>query len=82
MSKPDFIYDPEEWEYTVPFEDKANMADDLSNCEVKRFSTLIKGPDIFAARVPTGVDECGDVTDSELEWFDTLEAAQAAASPY
>jgi hypothetical protein len=69
MAEPDHIYDPDDWEYTMPWQDRQQLAED---CEVefqgiKRFKTLINGPDKFCVMVGDG-----------YEWFDTQDEAAAA----
>ena len=69
MSDPDYIYNPDDWEYTLAWAERNTIAED---CEVEhagivRFKTLIKGPDVFCVRV-------GD----EYAWFKTKGEAEAA----
>lgn len=69
MVEPNHIYDPDDWEYTMPWQDRDQLAED---CEVefqgiKRFKTLINGPDKFCVKVGDG-----------YEWFDTRDEAEAA----
>ena len=64
-----WVFDPDDWEYTMPWEDRDQLA---ASCEVehqgiKRFKTLIDGPDKFCVRV-----------DGEYCWFDTKAEAEAA----
>lgn len=82
MADPDFIYDPQDWEYTWPYRDKGLVHEDmyLDPGEVKRFATLVKGPDRFLVRVVKTRDEAGDPDEIEWQWFDEYAAALAAAS--
>ena len=77
LASPDHIYDPEEWEFTFPYQVRNDLAEDVCD-DVKRYSTLINGPDVFAAKVPTEFTDDGDVIQEELRWFDSEEAARAA----
>jgi hypothetical protein len=42
--------------------------------------TLIEGPKIYGARVPTSFDEDGDWDGEEVQWFSTKEEAEAAVN--
>lgn len=69
MADPNHVYDPDDWEYTIPWQDRDQLAED---CEVqfqgvKRFKTLIDGPDKFCVMI-----------DHEYHWFDTVAEAEAA----
>lgn len=69
MADPDFIYDPDEWELTHPWVNRDDLAE---NCEVhatsiKKFATLIKGPDRFCVFL-----------DGKYEWFSTVSQAEVA----
>jgi hypothetical protein len=69
MAEPDHIYNPDDWEYTMPWQDRDQLAED---CEVEhqgivRFKTLVNGPDKFCVKV-------GD----SYEWFNTQAEAEAA----
>lgn len=80
MSKPDYLYDPENWEVTWEWSDRSEALDDadLSIGEIKRFNTLIQGPPKFAAHVALTRDDAGDPDDHEIQWFDTEDEAKAA----
>lgn len=72
--KPDYVYNPEDWEVTYPFSDRSQCFEDAVEIgEVKVFSTLVDGPDLYVTRVK---DEDGYFTEQE---FPTMEEAQAAA---
>jgi len=69
MEQPDHIYDPDDWEYTALWTDRNDLAD---NCDVrfvgiKRFETLIKGPEYFCVWVG-----------NDYQWFKTRGEAEAA----
>lgn len=50
----DYVYDPEDWEVTYDFGSKSDLAEDqVGPGEMRRYATLIKGPDIFCACVST-----------------------------
>lgn len=70
MSEPDYIYDPDDWEWTEEFGKKDDLAENVEVIEgdVKRFCTLVKGPDKFCTRVG-----------HEYRWFDNEADARAAA---
>jgi hypothetical protein len=66
-SDPDYVYDPENWESTFEFADRDLATEDcLYDEPVKRYSTLVKGPDIWAARDANG----------RAAWFSTKEDAE------
>jgi len=69
MIEPDHIYDPDDWEYTMAWQERDQLAQDceVEHQAIKRFKTLINGPDKFCVLI-----------DNRYEWFDTLDAAQAA----
>lgn len=81
MIEPDFIYDPDDWEVTMEWSERAEMAD----CSMvgklgdfKRFATLVKGPDKFAAYVLK--QDAQDTSDIELRWFDSEDEAERACA--
>lgn len=76
--EPDYLYDPSDWEKTVNWGYRDALEDHVAPGAAKRFETLVRGPDRFAARIPLSFDEEGDVEDSELRWFATENAALAA----
>lgn len=85
MADPDYIYDPDDWEYTSCWADRGNLVDETLRTrlgEIKRFATLVEGPDKFAAYVlREGAKDEGDV---ELRWFDSEADARTACGmpPY
>lgn len=79
MADPDFIYDPDDWEYTWSWDDRQNATDDTIRYrlgEWKRFETLIQGPEKIAAYVLK--QDAKDESDIELRWFDSEEEAKRA----
>lgn len=80
--QPDHIYDPDDWEFTCTWEDRATLEpqDHISVGEVKRYATLLNGPDKFAAKVVVSRDENGDPNETQIVWFDSEADARAAAS--
>ena len=85
-TEPDYIYDPDDWEITFNYEDKGELlyyvhgAQFIPVGEVKRFATLISGPERFAAHVPVTWDDKGDPDDAEFQWFETEKEARTAAA--
>jgi len=82
--KPDYCYDPDEWECTFTWKNRDDMFHDghvshLDVGDVKHVVTLLKGPDKFAVNVVTKRDPDGDVEDSEIQWFDDAESARTAS---
>lgn len=77
MTNDKWIYDPEDWEYTCYWTDRNDLADELRPETVKRFCTLLPGPDAFAATVPVSWTD-GEADDWEIQWFDTEADAIAA----
>ena len=78
---PDYIYDPQEWEYTCDWDDRYLLTDDLTFGQILEVNTLFVGASKFAARVPISFDEDGDVEDDEVQWFDSRGEAEAALHP-
>jgi hypothetical protein len=79
VSNPDWIYDPDDWEYTMPWPDRSTLTEDTIKPrlgEIKRFCTLINGPEKFAAYVLK--KDAQDEGDVELQWFDSEAAAREA----
>jgi hypothetical protein len=46
---PDYLYDPDDWDSTYAWDDRAQAAEDCNFAGLgpKLFGTLIKGPDIW-----------------------------------
>lgn len=82
VQKIDYIYLDEDWEVTLAWEDKDELADDIDVGEVIGCKTLINGPDKFCARVVLSRDDAGDLDEQGLVWFDDLETAEAAANAH
>lgn len=82
MADPDYIYDPDNWEVTYPYDDKDYLTDEFypDDDGVKRFSTLVKGPDKYAAHVVVGWTNDGEPDDWKWQWFDSEEDAKAAVN--
>ena len=81
MPDPAYIYDPEEWDATFDYGDRDYLAEESLDAllpGVKRFKTLVHGPDKFAAMVAVTFDEDGNPDELELQWFDSEQEAQAA----
>lgn len=80
--QPDFLYDPDDWEVTWVWEDRADAAEhaEIRVGEFKRFETLAKGPDRFAVEVVLKRDDDGNCEESQLRWFDTEAEARAACA--
>ncbi len=81
MADPDYIYDPDNWEYTMDYADRGDIAEGIDVGEVREFATLEKGPAKFAAHVVVSRDDDGDPDETEIRWFDTEAGARAATSP-
>lgn len=81
LATADYIYDPDDWEVTYNWADRSEALEhaDLATGDVKRFATLIQGPDKFAARVVVSRDDDGNIDETEIKWFDTEAEAKAAA---
>ncbi len=82
---PDFIYDPDAWEETYSWRDRDNLAEEVMTGLIheagpKEYATLIKGPPKWAALIGNR-DEDGDliISETDIRWFTSLEAAKAAA---
>lgn len=85
MGDPDFIYDPDDWEYTSEYKQRDDLTEEALRRrlgEIKRFCTLVQGPDKFAAYVLR--DGAADEGDVELRWFDSEAEARVACGmpPY
>jgi hypothetical protein len=73
--KPDYCFDPSNWECTYDWGDWNLMVDDADADSVVEIATLYKGPSKWATRA---------VEDDEWAWrlFDTKEKAEAARTAY
>lgn len=79
MADPDYIYDPDDWEFTFNWQDRNDLTEDAIRPflgEMKRFCTLIEGPPKFAAYVLKS--DAQDEGDVELRWFNSEEEAKRA----
>lgn len=77
---PDFVYDPDNWEVTYPWVDRAEMVDGMGLWykDIKRLETLVRGPDKWVVDVVLTWDDDGDPDETELQWFDSKEEAEKA----
>jgi len=77
---PDFIYDPDNWEMTLPWDDRSDLAQDteLWHTDIKRFETLVRGPDQWIVNIVLSWDDEGDPDETEIRWFDTEDEAKRA----
>ena len=78
---PDYCYDPENWEYTCHWADRDEVhgfGESLKFGEPMKVNTLINGPTKWVADVPLTRDEEGFPDDTEIQWFDSEEAARTA----
>lgn len=77
---PDYVYDPDEWEFTATWKERDILRDELNLWpgEIRRIGTLMKGPDMFVAEVALTVDEDGCPEETEIQWFASEEEAKAA----
>lgn len=82
MPNPDYVYDPDNWESTFQWEDRFCLVDELSLWykDIKRFETLVRGPDKFVVNVVLSWDDTGDPDETEIQWFDTKEEAEKAVA--
>lgn len=81
---PDYCYDPDNWETTIPWSLCGELVDDFDDRMERgpfEVACLKQLPNKYVADVPTEIDDDGDVLDSEWRWFDTLEEAKAALAP-
>ncbi len=82
LPKYDYVYNPEDWEAT--YHDTCELGEryveDSDPGTVFEAQTLIEGPKIYGARVPTSFDEDGDWDGEEVQWFATKVEAEAAAN--
>ena len=80
--KPDYAYNPNDWEATYTSDQFAELNDDLNVRfgDVRELATLIEGPRMFAAIKVTAWDDAGDPESYETEWFHSKEEADAAVA--
>lgn len=78
---PDYVYDPADWEVTYDWPNRDELTDPMPGefWEPKEFYTLNKGPSWWAVEVILTTDEDGDPDEMEIQWFDNLDDAKAAA---
>lgn len=72
MKKPDYVYDPEYWDVTIPIADLDDLVGEHDPYVPIRLSALINAPDVFAV---TGGHQCSDT-----KWFHTEDEAKEYAS--
>ena len=72
----------DEWECTYNFDQLDLLEEEIGDSPepwgMHKVHTLIAGPVLYAVRVPTEVDEHGDVHDYEVRLFASPDAARAA----
>jgi hypothetical protein len=77
-----YVYDPEDWEITYPWDDRNDLVDalepDMDIREPKRLETLVHGPNKWIAIIVLSWDDTGDPDETEVRWFDTEEEAKKA----
>lgn len=76
--EPDFVYDADSWEYTLPWNERDLIPDGMDWDAIIPVQTLFKGVRYFTALVPITFDDNGDPDEWEVKWFDTREEAEAA----
>lgn len=76
--KPDYVYDPEAWEWTHEYSDRNAIMEECGADygKVVAVNTLFSGPQLFAVRI--GDEENAD----EIKWFNSREEADAFASAW
>lgn len=78
---PDYIYNTNSWNSTISWENRGLITDYLDFGDgIVGLVSLYSGPTKFVARVPVTFDENGDPDETEVQWFDTREEAEAAVS--
>ena len=82
-AKPDYVYNPVDWEVTFEYADRSELAEnlDLSPGDVERIDTLLKGPPLFVSEVILSRDDNGDPDETEVQFFATEEEARASSVP-
>jgi hypothetical protein len=82
MPDPEYVYDPDDWEVTMPWEDRNDLLEDMRWTgpydQPKMLKTLIHGPDRWVANIVLSWDDEGDPNETELRWYETAEAARKA----
>jgi hypothetical protein len=80
MNDPDYIYDPDDWEVTVPWADRHDIVEsaDIRYGHIKRFATLIHGSDKWVADIVLSWDDDGDPDETEIRWFNSESEAKQA----
>jgi len=64
---PDYVYEPFEPETFFPWHERHELIEDMPPGGIRQYSTLIRGPEKWAAKLSDGV-----------YWFDSESAAQRA----
>lgn len=78
--KPDYCYDPHDWEYTHDWADRDLILEEKKPWDIvepMRIATLAKCPDKWVIAVPIEWDD-GEADEWEFQWFDSKEQAAAA----
>lgn len=72
----------DDWECTYNYDQLDMLEEEIVESSdpwgIHSVHTLIEGPTLFAARVPTDVDDDGDIHDSELRLFASEDDAKVA----
>lgn len=76
--KPDFYYDPENWERTYDNFNDVLIDSDILPGRTMELQTLFTGPVCFGAAVPVSLDEMAQPAGFETKVFDSLEEAEEA----
>lgn len=69
--EPDHVYDPNDWEYTLPWEDREQLIEEWQPNEVHKVATLVDGPDKWIVWLETNGDY-------DVHWFDSEAEANSA----
>lgn len=76
--RPDFIYNPADWDVTCQWNNWGPLVDDVDLREPLRLRTLFEGPDKWVTDIPVAWDDDGTPCEREARMFDSEEAAKAA----
>ena len=69
---PDHCYDPDDWEYSMPWEDRNELVEQWEPNEAHKVATLIDGPDKWVVLF------WDEVNGEEIRWFNSEAEALAA----
>lgn len=76
--EPDYCYDTENWDRTLDWSDRDDLADGIELDDVVEVRTLYEGPFRYVARIPLPPTTDGRDGDEVVQWFNSEADARTA----